>query len=94
MGSLKAANEIVAIAEKNNDQQLKVKYEDKLLVLSSPRAYFERARDLQDLKEMERSAFWFAFSGLTSQKEENKEKSKSIIENEFKKNSNGVWGAK
>ncbi len=94
LGSMKAAKEIVAIAETTNDNALKIKYEDKLLTFGTPRAYFERAKELKELKEMERSAFWYAFSGLTSQKEENKDKAKDILQAEFKKNPSNVWGAK
>ncbi len=91
LGSNKAVKELIGIAKLNSDKKLEVEYEDKLAILGTPKKYFERARALVDENEIERAAFFFAMAGLTTGKEENRQKAIDILKFKISKNQNGTW---
>ena len=93
-GSKKAIKEIVEIAKLNSDKKLEIEYEDKQSLFGSPKKYFERAKLLKDENEIERAAFWYATAGLSTIKEENRQKAVDVLKTKITKNQSGKWESK
>lgn len=93
-GMLFAAKEAIEIAEEKNDKATLSKYGDMLNGFGSPKAYFARARELEDLGDADRAVYWYSMAGLTTKKQENTDRAEGAIKEGFEKGQNGTWSKK